>query len=73
MSVIDFYTCDVCGKRTYYCKGDAKTVRRMMGDGGLGVYHCEHANGWHLGHKPRLLVRGRISRDEVVSRRGGAA
>ena len=72
MSVVDWHSC-ICGKRSYHDKGDAKTVRRTMGDKGIGVYRCPISGGWHLGHKPRLLIRGRISRDDIYQRPGGAA
>lgn len=55
----DYTTC-ICGKRGYHHKTDAKRVRRTIGDK-------------HLGHKPRLLIRGRISRPQIEYRRGGAA
>ena len=67
-----YHTCD-CGKRCYYTKSAAKRVRRIMGDSGLSVYRCPHSDTWHIGHKPRPLVRGEISRDEITTRPRGAA
>lgn len=70
----DWTTCTGCGKRGYYSKTDAKNVRQAMGEKGLSVYRCQQSGAWHLGHKPRQLVQGRISRAEIVNRvRGGAA
>lgn len=62
----DYTTCN-CGKRGYHHKTDAKRVRRTIGDKHLGIYRCPHSNYWHLGHKPRLLIRGRISRSQIAA------
>ncbi|MGW0039840.1 hypothetical protein [Gordonia sp. NPDC003376] len=65
----DWTTCPDCGKRSYRAKRDAKTLRRRLGDGRLSVYRCLGSGYWHVGHKPHLLARGVISRDDVEQRR----
>lgn len=54
-----------CKKVSYRSKRAAKTARRRVGDGGLRPYFCERHNSWHLGHLPRAIHRGDVSRSEV--------
>lgn len=64
----DYLTC-ICGKRGYFAKRDAKTVRRVHGGDHLSVYRCGSSGYWHIGHKPALLTRGIISRTDIRSTR----
>lgn len=59
-----------CGKIRYLTKGAAKRqARRMKGRiGRLNAYRCP-AGFWHLGHLPKAVIRGEISRAEIRPRR----
>lgn len=61
--------CSVCGKVRFRSKSEAKRyIRRMKGrDGRMQAYRC--GDFWHIGHPPRALVAGDISRDEIKPRR----
>lgn len=57
-----------CGKIRFYRKRDAKRViTRMKGRRGrMHAYPCkQHPEFWHIGHPPKDLVRGNISREDV--------
>lgn len=58
-------TCEVCGKRCYPTKRQAKTVRKQMPRGShLNVYRC--GDYWHIGTLPRPVITGRINRSEIL-------
>lgn len=57
-----------CGKIRFLRKRDAKRViTRMKGRRGrMHAYPCRTTEGyWHVGHVPRALTRGDISRAEI--------
>lgn len=75
-----WYACPRTGKRGYLDRADARAARaRTRGsrgeasgkDGALSIYRCEddeHGPGctrFHIGHLPRRVVRGEVTRDEV--------
>lgn len=57
--------CPTCGKRRFLTKADAKTVARQMKGrrGRLNAYRC--GDFWHLGHLPKPVARGRLTRDDL--------
>lgn len=61
-----------CGKIRFLRKRDAKRViTRMKGRRDrVHAYQCHDTpEFWHIGHPPKALVRGDISRDDIVTRR----
>jgi hypothetical protein len=50
-----------CGRKVRY--GHLQTATKSLvelmrkGRDNLEVYHCEYCGGWHVGHKPTVLVR----------------
>ncbi len=62
-------TCPACGKRAYTTHKDARRIaRRLTPDGGRRVhaYECHDVPGsWHVGHIPRRLQEGRITRKDL--------
>lgn len=61
-----------CGKIRFLRKRDAKRViTRMKGRRGrMHAYPCRVTpEFWHVGHPPKALVRGQISRDDITTRR----
>jgi GH24 family phage-related lysozyme (muramidase) len=63
-----------CGKIRYLTKSHAKAaVRRMKGRvGRLNAYRCP-AGFWHIGHLPKDVTKGRISREQIRPREQPAA
>jgi len=53
-----------CSRKVRY--GHLQTAMKSLvelmkkGRQDLEVYRCEYCEGWHIGHKPNLLVRGLI-------------
>lgn len=61
-----------CGKIRFLRKRDAKRViTRMKGRRGrMHAYPChDNPDFWHVGHVPTALKRGRITRDDITTRR----
>lgn len=56
--------CGSCQKYLYACKADAKRMIRGNPEKGLSAYECEYMPGWHIGHLPRVVQEGRITRSE---------
>ena len=50
MRQVPYSTCAGCGKRGYYTRHDARTIRRRLGGDGLSVYVCHISGAWRLGH-----------------------
>jgi hypothetical protein len=68
-----YHTC-ACGKRAFYSRKQARRWVRQMNcsSSGMSVYECKHVPGyWHFGHAPSLLVRGVITRDQVMQQKRG--
>jgi hypothetical protein len=62
---------DPCGKIRFARKSDAKRViTRMKGRRGrMHAYRCHDFDDfWHVGHPPKALVAGRISREDIETR-----
>ena len=60
-----------CGKIRFSRKRDAKRViTRMKGRRGrMHAYPCAISEGfYHVGHVPRALAQGRITRDDIIRR-----
>ena len=53
-----------CGKIQYVSRKNAKKVARFANLQGLTAYQC--GDFWHLGHLPKVVSRGRVSRDKVA-------
>lgn len=69
-----FWTRCVCGKRAYWSRSEARARKRQHQDRkGLNVYRCNQSRNrvFHIGHKPKALRRGDITRDEVVQQKRG--
>jgi hypothetical protein len=60
-----------CGKVRYGTKREAKRrIRRFLGrKGRLNAYRCPTGLAWHIGHLPRPVTTGEISRDEILPTR----
>lgn len=59
--------CPKCGKVRYLTRAHArKTAKRIKKrrDGRLNAYRC--GEFWHLGHLPKSVVHGEISRDVIA-------
>lgn len=60
-----------CGKRAYPVRAAAKRVAKRL-NSGAGVYRCRVVAGddrpFHVGHLPRNVVKGKISRGEIYNR-----
>jgi hypothetical protein len=62
--------CPAHSKRIYETRRDAKAAtREIAGDLHLGVYRCDVAEGWHIGHLQRDVRRGLTDRASM----GGTA
>lgn len=64
-------TCEVHGKLSFVSRKRARLHARRVHPGrGLSAYQCDAVAGhWHLGHLPRVVVKGRIDRAYVTTRR----
>jgi hypothetical protein len=65
-------TCEVHGKLSFESRKLARLHARRVhpGDHRLNAYECDATPGlWHLGHLPRVVVRGRIDRTRIGDRR----
>lgn len=77
-----WYHCASSGKRGYTTRADARAARaRTRGsrgeakgkDGALSIYRCDGlelggCGRYHVGHLPRVVVRGEADRSEVYRR-----
>lgn len=57
------------GKRAFTSKADAKVARRRTqgpGSGGLNAFRCLVCDYWHLGHLPRAVVAGVVTRADIA-------
>lgn len=63
---VDYGVCADCGKRSFESRADAREVAQRLSRADLRPYRC-HGNGqaWHLGHLPRPVIAGEISRDQI--------
>ena len=61
--------CPDCGKLRWVTKRMAKTAAQQIvaqkGGGRLSAYAC--GDYWHLGHLPRVVTRGEVSREQIQS------
>jgi len=66
--VTDVGTCPTCGKRCYLTKRTAVRASRQITTrtGRLHPYRC--GDYWHLGHLPRNVVKGAITRRQLGRR-----
>ena len=65
-----FWTRCTCGKRSYWSRREARVRKRQHSDRkGLNVYRCNESQLFHIGHKPKALGRGQITRDQIEHRR----
>jgi hypothetical protein len=60
---------DVCstGKRSHFTRRGAKVaVKRLRALGGqsLGCYRCDACGHWHVGHRPKVVTRGVITKEQ---------
>lgn len=66
-------SCQTTGKRQYRTKRHARRARNQTPntrDGGaMGIYRCDDCGYYHLGHKPRDVARGTLSKDEWLQQR----
>jgi len=53
------------GKRGYFTRADARAAKRTHANKGLSVYECPACHDWHLGHLPRKVRRGEITRADI--------
>lgn len=53
------------GKIRYITRKDANRAADEMPDGQkLRPYACGECDGWHIGHKPKAVIRGDVTADE---------
>ena len=55
-----------CGKVRYRSRADARRFARKRNMRGLNAYQCGET--WHLGHAPRAVKRGDMSRSDIRPR-----
>lgn len=61
-------TCPTCHKRTFRRRKDARqAARRAHPDDHMAAYACPTGDGWHYGHLPTDVRKGRATRGEVYS------
>lgn len=61
----DYVTkCEDCDKDLFRSKKDAKRRIRDTPEPGLCAYECEILEGWHIGHLPWMVRKGRLTRAE---------
>lgn len=65
MNTVAWVSTCATGKRGYYTRSDAKTVRNRHGSTGMNAYRCVVCEMWHVGHLPIDVRRGEITRDEI--------
>lgn len=55
------------GKREYVSKADARlALKRMRGTTGhLDAYLCRGCDRWHVGHLPKMVIRGDATRGDL--------
>lgn len=58
------------GKVQYANRKQAKRFRRKRGGGPVGTYQCDDCGFWHMGHMPRRVRTGRVSKAEWLRTRG---
>jgi len=61
--VLGIGLCPACGKVRYISRRDARHRRRQLGGKGLRPYRCH--GYWHLGHLPRSVRHGLLSKAEA--------
>lgn len=54
-----------CRKVRYFTQRDARRARRRLYCGHMQAYWHPACCAWHLGHLPRVVLRGLRSRAEV--------
>jgi hypothetical protein len=60
--------CPVCGKVRYSSRARAKQAIRQIRSrvgGHMNAYRC--GDFWHVGHTPTALIRGDITRDDLIT------
>jgi hypothetical protein len=49
-------------------KKSARRLKNLGVDGHLSVYRCPFCEQWHVGHIPKVVVQGKLSRDDWARR-----
>lgn len=58
--------CGHCGKYSYLSRAKAKRAVRRLADR-MSAYRCRNGGDmWHIGHLPPVVIRGAVSRDQIV-------
>lgn len=66
--------CPDCGKKQWLSRADARTMAKRMPFGkGIGLHPYRCGDFWHLGHLPRAVIAGDITRDDIPPRRKDAS
>lgn len=71
------YLTGVCetGKRAYWTKaaarGTVKELRKEPDGKGLCAYACPHCDYFHIGHLPKDVRRGKVTRQDVYGKEAG--
>lgn len=66
--------CPDCGKRRWLSRADAKTIAKRLPQGkGIGLHPYRCGDFWHLGHLPRAVIAGALTRDDIQPRRRDAS
>lgn len=62
------------GKRAHATRESAKAQRTRMAkvSGRMDIYRCDECGMFHLGHLPRAVREGKVSRNEYYGRGDGA-
>lgn len=65
-----FNWCLVHAKKGYLSRKTAKRAKRSLCEGSMSVYPCDAVPGtFHIGHTPKAVIKGKISRAEIMPRR----
>lgn len=57
--------CASCGKLSYATRKLARSVWRNRKAKGVRCYRCPWSTYFHLGHLPRAVIKGSVTRNQV--------
>jgi len=60
-------SCPATGKRAYLTRRAAKRAIRDL-DSSMHPYPCDHCGFWHMGHLPKAVRSGRLTRSDYYER-----
>lgn len=60
------------GKVGHSSRAKAKASAKLVKGHTMRPYYCDECGAWHVGHKPRAVVRGEVTADEWYAQRSDA-